>query len=42
VKIIFNSGSKEAREMAAKRKAFKVDPEKPHTGNAVDIEEMMK
>ncbi len=42
VKIVLNSGSAEAREMAAKRKAFKVDPANPHTGNAVDIEELMK
>ncbi len=42
VKIVLNSGSKEAREMAAKRKAFKVDPNKPHTGNAVNIEDLMK
>ena len=42
VKIVFNSGSKEAKEMRAKRREFKKDPNKPHTGNAVDIEEMMK
>ena len=42
VKIVLNSGSKEAREMAKKRKAYKQDPNKPHTGNAVDIEELMK
>ena len=42
VKIVLNSGSPEAKEMAAKRKAYKQDPEKPHTGNAVDIDEMMK
>ncbi|MBQ2582383.1 MAG: 4Fe-4S binding protein, partial [Erysipelotrichaceae bacterium] len=42
VRIVLNSGSKEAKEMAAKRKAYKQDPNKPHTGNAVDIEEMMK
>ena len=41
VKIVLNSGSKEAKEMAAKRRAFKKDPKKPHTGNAVDINEMM-
>ena len=42
VKILLNSGSEEAKEMAKKRKAYKQDPTKPHTGNAVDIEEMMK
>ncbi|MCR5182779.1 MAG: 4Fe-4S binding protein, partial [Clostridia bacterium] len=42
IKIVLNSGSAEAREMAKKRKAFKVDPSKPHTGNAVDINELMK
>ncbi|MBO4359114.1 MAG: FAD-dependent oxidoreductase [Erysipelotrichaceae bacterium] len=42
VKIVLNSGSKEAREMAKKRREYKKDPNKPHTGNAVDIEEMMK
>ena len=42
VKIVLHSGSEEAREMAKKRKAFKVDPAKPHTGNAVDIDELMK
>ena len=42
VKIVLNSGSPEAKEMAAKRKAYKQDPSKPHTGNAVDINEMMK
>lgn len=42
VKIVLNSGSPEAKEMAAKRKAYKQDPNKPHTGNAVDIDEMMK
>ena len=42
VKIILNSGSKEAKEMAAKRKAYKQDPKHPHTGNAVDVEAMMR
>ena len=42
VKIVLNSGSPEAKEMAAKRKAYRQDPDKPHTGNAVDINEMMK
>ena len=42
VKIVLNSGSPEAKEMAAKRKAYKQDPDRPHTGNAVDINEMMQ
>ena len=42
VKIVLNSGSKEAKEMAKKRKEFKKDPNKPHTGNAVNVEELMK
>ena len=41
-KILANSGSKEAKEMAAKRKAYKQDPDHPHTGNAVNIEDLMK
>jgi len=42
VKIVLNSGSKEAKEMAKKRKEFKKDPNKPHTGNAVNVEDLMK
>ena len=42
VKIVLNSGSEEAKEMAKRRKAYKQDKSKPHTGNAVDIEELMK
>ncbi len=43
-KIIAHSGSKEAREMAKKRKAFKKDrkawkKDKPHTGNAIKTPE---
>ncbi len=42
VKIVLNSGSKDAKEMRAKRKAFKKDPNKPHTGNAINTEDLMK
>ena len=42
VKIVLNSGSKDAKEMRAKRKEFKKDPNKPHTGNAIDTEDLMK
>ena len=40
--IVLNSGSKDAKEMRAKRKAFKKDPNKPHTGNAINTEDLMK
>ena len=42
VKIVLNSGSKDAKEMRAKRKAFKKDPNNPHTGNAINTEDLMK
>ncbi|MBQ1477400.1 MAG: FAD-dependent oxidoreductase [Erysipelotrichaceae bacterium] len=42
VKILLNSGSEEAKEMRARRKAYRQDPNKPHTGNAVDIKKMME
>ncbi len=42
VKILLNSGSAEAKEMRARRKAYRQDPNKPHTGNAVDIKKMME
>ena len=42
VKILLHKGSKEAREMAAKRRAYVQDPARPHTGNAVDVEKMME
>ena len=42
IKILLNSGSKEAREMRAKRKAYRQDPNRPHSGNAVDIKKMME
>ncbi len=42
VKIVLNSGSKDAKEMRAKRKEFKKDPNKPHTGNAINTEDLMK
>lgn len=42
VKIVLNSGSKDAKVMRAKRKEFKKDPNKPHTGNAIDTEDLMK
>ncbi len=42
VKILLHSGSAEAKEMAKKRKAYRQDPDKPHTGNAVDVDDLMK
>ena len=44
IKIMLHSGSKEAREMRAKRKAFNKERkawknEKPHTGNALPVPE---
>ena len=41
-KIVLNSGSPEAKEMAAKRKAYRQDPDHPHTGNAVDVQSLME
>ena len=46
-KILLNSGSKEAKLMREKRREFKKQvaerPEKlPHTGNAVDVDELMQ
>lgn len=46
-KIILNSGSKEARIMRAKRRAYKKAAaarkvKLPHTGNAVNEEDLMK
>ncbi|MBQ1674219.1 MAG: FAD-dependent oxidoreductase, partial [Bacteroidales bacterium] len=46
-KIILNSGSKEARIMRAKRRAYKKAAaarkvKLPHTGNAVNVEDLMK
>ncbi len=46
-KILFNSGSEEARAMRRKRKEYEAATEEfrkthPHTGNGVDIEELMK
>ena len=42
IAVAWHPDLSEAKEMAAKRKAYKQDPEHPHTGNAVDINEMMK
>ena len=46
-KIILNSGSEEAKLMRKKRKQYNKSTKEfhkthPHTGNGVDIEEMMK
>jgi len=46
-KILLNSGSEEAKEMRKKRKEYNKATKEfhkthPHTGNAVDIEELMK
>jgi hypothetical protein len=46
-KIILNSGSEEAKMMRKKRKEYNKATKEfhkthPHTGNAVDIEELMK
>ncbi|MBQ7064221.1 MAG: FAD-dependent oxidoreductase [Firmicutes bacterium] len=42
IKMVLHSGSAEAREMAAKRKAYKQGPSKPHTGNAINVEDLMR
>ena len=46
-KIVLNSGSSESREMRKKRREYKKSTKEfhktnPHTGNAVDIESLMK
>ena len=47
VKILLNSGSKEAKEMREKRRKYLEETKEfrkthPHTGNAVKVEDLMK